>query len=90
MKRHGAALPLVAHLDLQSEDVRQLALERRQICVDWLRVAAALARCRAGPGRFFSRRLLLRLAHRKSLGDDFARQRFRDRPRRRRPGRDPC
>ena len=44
MKRHGPALALVGDLDLEAEDVAELALERVEVGIDRLgRVARACA-----------------------------------------------
>src|SRR5689334_22611337 len=79
MERHGAALPLVIHLDLEPEDIAELAFERLEVRIDGL---SGVARARtadigAGPGAvFLAPGTLLRLANGKTLGDDFASEFF--------------
>ena len=69
MERYGAALALVHDLDLEPEDVAELALERGEVGVDRHGVARAGAGdVVAGPGpAVFAAYALFRLAHRQAL-----------------------
>ena len=79
MKRDCAALPLVAYLDLESEKIGELALERLDVRIGSLgRVSSTCAR---DPGacaglELLTARLLLRLADRKAFADHIAGERF--------------
>jgi hypothetical protein len=73
MQGHGAALPLVGHLNLEAEHVAELALEGGEIGVDRaLRLEHQLLRPLAG-----ALRTGLRLADGKAPGDDVPGQRLR-------------
>ena len=73
MERHGSALPFVADIDSQAENVAQLALEGGKISVDHF-VGITCARPSDGPVETGLRLLLfdagLGLADREPLGDD--------------------
>ena len=80
MKRHCAPLPFVAHLDLKTEDVAKLALERLPIRIgDGCRIARARSAdigARSGAA-LLPARAQLRLPDGESLGDDFSREPLR-------------
>ena len=79
MKHHRPALPFVAYLNLQSQNIGKLTLERFEVCVCRFRSVAGTgpADVRAGFGtRPFAPRALLRLTYRETFGDNLAGQAF--------------
>ena len=79
MKSDRSALPLVADLNPNAQNITELALESRKIGIDHLCTATlASGRCvRSGTGPLLvAPGALFGLPNRKPLGHDLARQRF--------------
>ena len=78
MQCDGAVLSLVLHLDLEAEQIAELALERRDVGIGTGEVAGAGAgNVAAGAGAgLLAARAFFGLPDRQALGDDLSRQGF--------------